>query len=209
MHPSEILRKGEEIDVVVLDIDKEKHRISLGFKQLTKDPWPDMMVRYGVGAETKGKIVRMTDRGVTVVLEGDVEGFVPVTQLGKEVTKPSDAFTEGDILPLKVLEFDPRDHRIVLSVTAYFDGRRDEDLEQYVAAHPIKTQKLSDVAHTKNVSGEHDDEVEDAIEEAIEEKSDEKVEEPVEADSHEDTEDIETTEDIEESDEESAEKTEE
>ncbi len=156
MHPSEILTKGEEVDVQVLDIDKEKHRISLGFKQLERNPWPELVGSFGVGAETKGKVVRMTDRGVTVMLEGEVEGFVPVTQLGKEVTKPSEAFEVGEILPLKVLEFDPEDHRIVLSVSAYFESRRDEDLDKYVAAHPTRTQKMEDMV--KIVSRDEDEE---------------------------------------------------
>jgi small subunit ribosomal protein S1 len=118
MHPSEILHKGQEVEVIVLDIDKEKHRISLGFKQLSSDPWPMLSQAYALGSETKGKVVRMTDRGVTVMLPDDIEGFVPITQLAKEVNKPVEAFEIGEDLPLKVIEFDPSDHRVVLSVTA-------------------------------------------------------------------------------------------
>ncbi|MFP4458085.1 MAG: 30S ribosomal protein S1 [Candidatus Zixiibacteriota bacterium] len=172
MHPSEILHKGQEVDVIVLDIDKEKHRISLGYKQLARDPWPELAGNFGVGAETKGKIIRMTDRGVTVILPGEVEGFVPVTQLGKEVNKPEDAFENGELLPLKVLEFDPQDHRIVLSVTAYFESRREEDLHRYMTSHPIKTQKMEDIAVTKVVSDRDDFEDDEKAQESEEVEED-------------------------------------
>lgn len=145
-HPSEILRKGQEIEGIVLDIDKERHRISLGYKQLQRDPWPELEARYGVGVETRGKIIRMTDRGVTVALQDDVEGFLPVTQLGKSVDKPSDAFNIGDILPMKVIEFDTEDHRIVLSVNAYFASKEQDDLERYAVAHPTKTVRIDEIA---------------------------------------------------------------
>jgi len=139
MHPSEIMRKGDEIEVVVLNIDPDNRRVSLGIKQLEKDPWPELSDRFFVGRETEGRITRMTDRGVTVKLPDDVEGFVPVTQLGKEVNRPHDAFSEGDLLPLRVVEFDRNERKIVLSVNSYFEGREASDLDRYLAAHPTKT----------------------------------------------------------------------
>ncbi len=145
-HPSEFFKRGQKIEAVVLKIDPENRRMELGYKQLQENPWPELERRYGVGAETEGKIIHMTDRGVIVELPDGVEGFVPVTQLGKRVDKPQEAFNEGDILPLKVIEFEPEDRRIVLSVNAYFESRAKEDLERYLAAHPTKTVQLGEIA---------------------------------------------------------------
>jgi len=144
MHPSEIISKGEEIEAVVLNIEPDKRRVSLGIKQLGKDPWPELEGRYSVGRETEGRIIRMSDRGVTVKLPDNVEGFVPVTQLGKEVNRPADAFSEGDLLPLKVIEFDKTDRRIVLSVNAFFESKEQTDLDRYLAAHSIKTVSIGE-----------------------------------------------------------------
>lgn len=145
MHPSEVIHKGDKVDVVVLNIDPENRRVSLGLKQIERDPWPDLSVKYAIGKETEGKITRMSDRGVTVELEEGIEGFVPVTQLGKEVNRPQEAFAEGDVLPLKVIEFDKTEHRIVLSVNAFFDSRAQTDLEKYLSDHPTKTVKLEEI----------------------------------------------------------------
>ncbi|MFQ5746382.1 MAG: 30S ribosomal protein S1, partial [Gemmatimonadota bacterium] len=118
-HPSEVVRKGEEIDVVVLNIDAEQKRISLGLKQVDEDPWYDLAKTYEPGVEVSGTIVRLLDKGVVVDLGGDVEGFVPVSQLGmEEDDDPAERFVEGDALELRVLESDPINRRIVLTVTA-------------------------------------------------------------------------------------------
>lgn len=138
LHPSEILKKGQQVRVMVLKVDKENRRISLGMKQVEKDPWPELAQMYAVGNETEGKIIRLMDKGVIVELPGGAEGFVPVAHLGKKVNKPVEAFSIGDILPLKVIEFDRIDRRIVLSVSAYFSSKRKEDLEKYLAEHPTK-----------------------------------------------------------------------
>ncbi|MGC9314194.1 MAG: 30S ribosomal protein S1 [bacterium] len=149
MHPSELLRKGQEVEVVVLNIDAENRRVSLGLKQMERDPWPELEGRYSPGRETEGRIIRMSDRGVTVKLPDEVEGFVPVTQLGKEVNRPHDAFADGDLLPLKVIEFDRFEHRIVLSVNAFFDTKEDGDLETFLSNHPTKTVSLREALGEK------------------------------------------------------------
>ncbi len=149
MHPSELLRKGQEVEVVVLNIDAENRRVSLGLKQMERDPWPELEGRYSPGRETEGRIIRMSDRGVTVKLPDEVEGFVPVTQLGKEVNRPHDAFADGDLLPLKVIEFDRFEHRIVLSVNAFFDTKEEGDLETFLSNHPTKTVSLREALGEK------------------------------------------------------------
>jgi small subunit ribosomal protein S1 len=145
-HPGEVLKKGDRAEVVILNIDKENRKVSLGYKQLKTDPWPELAKKFTIGTETKGKISRLLDRGVIVELEGEVEGFVPTSQLGKEdLSKPADAFAEKEELPLRVIEFDQGEKRIVLSVNAYYEGKERAELEEYLTKHPIKTVKLEDV----------------------------------------------------------------
>lgn len=195
-HPSEIMKKGDVVDVAILGIDKENRRISLGHKQVKSDPWPDLELQFAVNTETMGNIVRLLDRGVIVNLTaGDVEGFVPTNQLGKtDIKKPLEAFSEGEEIPLRVIEFDSGNRRIVLSVNAYFSGREQEDMEAYLAAHPTKEIAVSDLvenseqitdsavkAETKSEQAvEPSPETEKPISDEAEQTSESKSEEPEE-----------------------------
>jgi small subunit ribosomal protein S1 len=118
-HPSEVVKKGDTVDVVILNIDAENKRISLGLKQATEDPWLRIGETYPVGTEAEGKVVRLMDKGVVVDIGNDIEGFIPVSQLvpGKTVTNPADAVYEGMRLESRILEVDPIHRRIVLAVT--------------------------------------------------------------------------------------------
>ncbi|UCE67969.1 MAG: 30S ribosomal protein S1 [Candidatus Zixiibacteriota bacterium] len=145
-HPSEVMKKGDTIDISILSIDKENRRISLGHKQVKPDPWPELELQYAVNTETIGILARLLDRGVIVNLPGDIEGFVPANQLGKtDIKKPVEAFSEGDEIPLRVIEFDSNNRRIVLSVNAFFSGKEQEEVEKYLAAHPTKEITVSDM----------------------------------------------------------------
>ncbi|HSG29549.1 MAG TPA: S1 RNA-binding domain-containing protein, partial [Candidatus Krumholzibacterium sp.] len=128
-HPSEMVRKGDEVEVVVLEIDSGKRRISLGMKQTRENPWTDLANEFIIGTETNGTISRILDRGAVVELRTDVEGFVPLSHLGIDgMKKPTEYFETGTELPLKVIKMDPQNKRIVLSVNAYFEGRTPEEL---------------------------------------------------------------------------------
>ena len=122
-HPQEILKKGDEIEVVTLSIDIEQKRISLGLKQTEDDPWYTLAQTYAPGTETEGTAVRVLDKGVVVDLGEDVEGFVPVSQIveDREIENPAEVIDEGDILQLKVMESDPINRRIVLNVTSIIE----------------------------------------------------------------------------------------
>jgi len=121
-HPSEVVKKGDTVDVVILNIDPDNKRISLGLKQAEEDPWLRIGETYPVGREIRGYAVRLMDKGVVADLGSDLEGFVPMSQLGVEnISQPSDAVKEGQALDLKVLEVDPIHHRIVLAVVGYPD----------------------------------------------------------------------------------------
>src|ERR671938_428233 len=118
-HPSEVVKKGDTVDVVILNIDGENKRISLGLKQAQEDPWLHIGETYPIGMELRGRVLRMMDKGVVVDLGNDIEGFVPLSQLnvGRAVTNPADAVYEGMRLDMRVLEVDPIHRRIVLAVT--------------------------------------------------------------------------------------------
>src|SRR5689334_23658912 len=121
-HPSEVVKKGDAVNVVILNIDSENKRISLGLKQAEEDPWLRIGETYPVGTDLAGKVVRLMDKGVVVDLGNDIEGFVPMSQLGvANIENPGDAVKEGQALDLKVLEVDPIHHRIVLAVVGYPD----------------------------------------------------------------------------------------
>src|ERR687889_370694 len=118
-HPSEVVKKGDTVDVVILNIDSENKRISLGLKQAEEDPWLRIGETYPVGTELRGRVVRLMDKGVVVDVGNDIEGFVPMSQLanGRPVNNPADVVYEGMNLEMRVLEVDPIHRRIVLAVT--------------------------------------------------------------------------------------------
>src|SRR5439155_1144723 len=107
-HPSEVVKKGDEVDVLILNVDAENKRISLGLKQAQEDPWLRIGETYPVGTELRGRVMRLMDKGVVVDLGSDIEGFVPMSQLGiPDIQQPGDAVKEGQAVELKVLEVDP------------------------------------------------------------------------------------------------------
>src|SRR5438876_1001602 len=119
-HPSKVVKKGDEVDVLILNVDAENKRISLGLKQAQEDPWLKIGETYPVGTELRGRVLRLMDKGVVVDLGHDIEGFVPVSQLGiPDVQNLAEAVKEGQAAELKVLEVDPIHHRIVLAATGW------------------------------------------------------------------------------------------
>lgn len=117
-HPSELLKVGQDIDVVVLDVNKEKERVSLGLKQKMANPWTDIETKYPVGAKVKGKVVNLVPYGAFVELEPGVEGLVHVTELSwtKRVAKPSDVLKQGQELEAVVLGINRDEQKISLGI---------------------------------------------------------------------------------------------
>ncbi len=153
-HPSEILQKGQEVDIVVLGIDREQRRISLGYKQAQPNPWNDLAATYEPGTETTGKITRFIDKGVIVDIPDDVEGFVPLQHLGREdLSTPEEAFDEGDELPLTVIEFDREGRKIVLSVTEYFKSKGQKEQDAFVKKHEKREITLADHEGADGLAG--------------------------------------------------------
>jgi small subunit ribosomal protein S1 len=138
-HPREVFRKGQEVEAVVLSIDRALHRIALGVKQLHPDPWEKLAEAIPVNTEVKGKISKLIPKGVLVdikVGEDEVEGFVPLSHLAiPKLENTEDAFYVGEELPLKVIELDMENRRLVLSVNAFFFSRDPRLQEEYIALH--------------------------------------------------------------------------
>lgn len=137
-HPGEFVKKGDELRVVVLSVDSSNRRIALGHKQIMENPWESFGDRYNVGAETEGKVERIIEKGIIVELPMGVDGFVPVSQLSfAPVRNIAEFFHVGDMLPLKVVEFDKEAKKIVLSATEYFRGKDQAEIDAYNAVHPV------------------------------------------------------------------------
>ncbi|MBV6520803.1 MAG: 30S ribosomal protein S1 [Gemmatimonadaceae bacterium] len=118
-HPSEVVKKGDTVDVVILNIDSDNKRISLGLKQATDDPWLSIGESYPVGTELRGHVVRLMEKGVVVDIGNDIEGFVPLSHIpsAQQIESPADVCFEGMLLDLRIVEVDPIHRRIVLTVT--------------------------------------------------------------------------------------------
>ncbi len=148
-HPSEFTKVGEPIDVVVLDIDKENRRLSLGHKQLEDNPWDAFEGKYSVGSVHEGKITEMLEKGAVVALEENVEGFATPKHLVKEDGSQAQL---GETLPFKVIEFNKDSKRIILSHSRTFeDEKRKEERAARKAAAP-RAAKKDDAPKIENVA---------------------------------------------------------
>ncbi len=137
-HPSEVLKKGDPVDIKILDIDEGKRRISLGIKQLSEDPWSDLAKKFIVGSDIECQVARILDRGLVVNLTNDVEGFIPLKELGQDVKHPSDIYNVGDKTSARVIEFDIDGRKIVVSVAEYFKDKDEGEWKTYLETYPIK-----------------------------------------------------------------------
>ncbi len=139
-HPSELLKVGQEIDVVVLDINKEKERVSLGLKQKLSNPWDNIDQKYPVGAKVKGRVVNLVPYGAFVELEPGVEGLVHVTELSwtKRIAKPSDVLKPDQEIEAVVLGINREEQKISLGVRQLETNPWDRALEKYPPGTRIK-----------------------------------------------------------------------
>ena len=145
-HPSEFTQVGAEIDVIVLDIDKENRRLSLGHKQLEDNPWDAFEEQYTVGSIHEGKITELLEKGAVVSLAENVEGFATPKHLQKEDGSQAQA---GEVLPFKVIEFNKDSKRIILSHSRTFEDPQRE--EKKAAAKKARAPK-ADAPKIENVA---------------------------------------------------------
>ena len=154
-HPAEVVKKGETIDVVILGIDMEQRRISLGHKQVQENPWDNFAEVYKVGVETEGKVVRLIEKGLIVELPLGVDGFVPASQLSQAPIKNiAESFKIDDVLPLQVIEFDKESKRIVLSVTEYLKNKEKKIIDEYFRKHQLTPVTLGDAVKESTINPE-------------------------------------------------------
>ena len=146
-HPSEFTQVGAEIDVIVLDIDKENRRLSLGHKQLEDNPWDVFEAKYTVGSIHEGKIIELLEKGAVVSLDKDVEGFATPKHLVKEDGSQAQL---GETLPFKVIEFNKDSKRIILSHSRTFEDPQRE--EKKAAAKKTRAAKKDEAPKIENVA---------------------------------------------------------
>jgi small subunit ribosomal protein S1 len=148
-HPGEVVKKGDQLDVIVLSVDISQRRISLGHKQVQENPWEVFESKYKVDTDVEGSIVRIIEKGVIVEMPLGVDGFVPLSQLSHTPVKNiADSFKVGDTLPLKVIEFDKESKKIVLSALEYLRGKEQKLVDDYVAGHKLAPMTMKDVVST-------------------------------------------------------------
>jgi small subunit ribosomal protein S1 len=139
-HPSELVKVGQELDVVVLDINKEKERVSLGLKQTQKNPWEETENRFPVGSKVKGKITNLVPYGAFVEIEEGVEGLIHVSELSwtKRITRPSDVLTVGQEVEAVVLGVNKEEQKISLGVRQLEPNPWDEIEHRYQIGRQVK-----------------------------------------------------------------------
>ncbi len=144
-HPGELVKRGDEIEVVVLSVDKEQRRISLGHKQALENPWDKFEESFKVGSEVEGKIIRHIEKGAIVELPGEVDGFVPHSHMSPMSLKNYVAhFPADENLNFKVIEFDKEGKRIVLSLTEYFKDKDAALYQEFLTNHKINPDERRD-----------------------------------------------------------------
>ena len=142
-HPSEIFKKGDTVKAVVLNIDRENERFSLGLKQLTPDPWEAIPVKYAPGTIVRGKATSVTDFGVFLEIEEGIEGLIHVSELSQEkVESPKDFANVGDEFEAVVLNVDTVDRKIALSVKQLTHHKEKAEVQEFLGAQKQATSNL-------------------------------------------------------------------
>jgi small subunit ribosomal protein S1 len=132
-HPSEMFKKGQEIEAMVLNIDVEHEKFSLGLKQIEKNPWEELSARYPAGSIVSGKVTNMTDFGIFVEIEEGIEGLVHISELSsRRVKSSSELFAVGDSVSAIVKNVDPKSRKIRLSIKDYETGTEGNSVNQYI-----------------------------------------------------------------------------
>lgn len=150
-HPSEIFKKGQKVEAVVLKIDKEKERISLGYKQLTPDPWDkEIPEKYKVGDHVNGKVVKITDFGIFVELEDGIDGLIHISEIDLEPSKKiEEKIKINDVVTARIIKVDTIERKISLSIKAYRRDIERKDTEEYQKEQGDAEMNIGSVASKK------------------------------------------------------------
>jgi small subunit ribosomal protein S1 len=145
-HPGEVVKKGETLEVTVLGVDVDQRKISLGHKQIIDNPWDSFEQKYSVGTITDGKVVRIIEKGLIAELPDNVDGFVPANQLSTSKLKNlANHFPVDAALPLKVIEFDKNNKKIVLSTIAALKDKSEEEIQDYLNKHKLERVSIESI----------------------------------------------------------------
>ncbi|MDR3666370.1 MAG: 30S ribosomal protein S1, partial [Ignavibacteriaceae bacterium] len=145
-HPGEVVKKSEKLEVIVLGVDIDQRKISLGHKQVEDNPWDTFEKVYNVGTITTGKVVRIIEKGLIAELPEKVDGFVPTTQLvPNKVKNIANHFPIDDVLSLKILEFDKENKKIVLSAIAAIKEKSEDEIRAYLDKHKLERVSVQDI----------------------------------------------------------------
>lgn len=145
-HPGELYKKGQTVQAVVLNIDKENERFSLGIKQIHEDPWETIPDKYPPGTKVTGKVTSVTDFGVFLEIEEGIEGMIHVSELSKErVNSPSDFTQEGEVLTAMVLKVNKKDKKIALSIKSLEKVGDYDQVKGYMHSQEVVASNLGDL----------------------------------------------------------------
>ena len=145
-HPGDFYKKGQTVQAVVLNIDKENERFSLGIKQMAEDPWETVPERYPPGAKVSGKVSSITDFGVFLEIEEGIEGMIHVSELSKDrVSSPHDFTKEAAELSAVVLKVNKKDKKIALSIKSLEKTQQDYEQKSYASSQDVVASNLGDL----------------------------------------------------------------
>lgn len=152
-HPGEVVKKGEKLDVIVLSVEVDQRKISLGHKQVQDNPWDNFERIYAVGSATEGKVVRIIEKGLIAELPEKVDGFVPVTQLAtNKIKNLANHFPIDDILDLRVIEFDKENKKIVLSAIGAMKEKSEDEIKNYLEKHKLDRISVQEIQNAETGS---------------------------------------------------------
>src|SRR3989339_929910 len=152
-HPGEVVKKGEKLDVIVLGVDVEQRKISLGHKQIENNPWDKFEKTYIVGTLVQSKVVRIIEKGLIAELPEGVDGFVPATQLSTgKIKNVANHFPIDSELSLKVIEFDKENKKIVLIAIAALKEKSEDEIQNYVDSHKLEKVTVQDIKNTETTA---------------------------------------------------------
>ena len=152
-HPSEMYKKGQEVQAVVLNIDKENERFSLGIKQLAPDPWDEIPIKYKPGTRVTGTVTNITDFGLFIELEEGIEGLVHVSEIsGDKRGNPLSRFQLDDVIQTKVINVSRREKKIGLSIRKLEQTSEKEIFKSYVNNRKEATSNLGDLLREEMIN---------------------------------------------------------
>jgi small subunit ribosomal protein S1 len=171
-HPGELYKKGQEVEAIVLSIDRENERFSLGIKQLSDDPWTRVSARYHIGDIVNGEVIYITDFGVFVSLEDGIEGLIHISELSaKKVENPGDVVKVGQKVSAEIINIDSKERKIRLSIKSIESNEGKAEYVSYLEKQGDSKTHMADLlarAATPQAEGAEEG-VEGTVQESVEE----------------------------------------